>query len=62
MFRTVSMGEKLIAAQHYASEQIRSISKQLEEEWERLRGIIEGRVELLDLSVSFHENQQKVHT
>lgn len=54
------MGDRLIASQHYAEEQIRAESQELEERWEGLRGVIEERVELFDLSVSFHENQHKV--
>lgn len=54
------MGERLIQAQHYALEQIRTESAGLKEKWEGLRGVVEERVELFDLSVSFHESQQKV--
>ena len=55
------MGTRLISAQHFASEQIKQESADLEAKWEGLRGVVEGRVELFDLSVSFHESQQKVH-
>lgn len=54
------MGTRLISAQHFASEQIKQESADLEAKWEGLRGVVEGRVELFDLSVSFHESQQKV--
>lgn len=56
----MNVGERLISAQHYASEQIRSDSRDLEKQWERLKGVVSERVELFDLSVSFHETQQKV--
>ncbi len=57
---TLGVGERLVLAQHYASEQIKRESKELEGKWEEIRGVVKDRVGLLDLSVSFHESQEKV--
>ena len=57
----MGMGTRLVSAQHFASDQIKKESAQLEAKWERLRGVVNERVELFDLSVSFHETQQKVY-
>ena len=54
------MGKRLISAQHFASEKIKELSEELEAKWERLKGVVEGRVELFDLSLSFHQNQHEV--
>ena len=56
----IAVGERLIAAQHYASSQIQNMSSKLEGKWAVLRSVVEERVELLDLSVSFHDSEEKV--
>jgi len=56
----VGMGDKLIAAHHFAREQIQCKLDELKDKWEVLKSVVEDRVELLDLSVSFHDSQQQV--
>ena len=56
----IGMGDKLVAAHHFAREQIQRKLDELQEKWDVLRGVVEERVELLDLSVSFQDSQQKV--
>lgn len=56
----IGMGDKLVASHHFAREQIQRKLDELQDKWEVLRGVVEERVELLDLSVSFHDSQQKV--
>ena len=54
------MGERLIAAFHYASEMIRARNVEVRGRWEVISKLCEERLSLLSLSVVFHDKQQKV--
>ena len=54
------MGERLTAANHYATEVFKSHSKELKGSWDNLTQMADERATLLSLSVSFHDKQQKV--
>ncbi len=56
----IGLGDKLVAAHHFARDQIQRKLDELQEKWDVLRGVVEERVELLDLSVQFHDSQQEV--
>ena len=58
--RVCTMGERLTAANHYATEVFKSHSKELKGSWDNLTQMVDERATLLSLSVSFHDRQQKV--
>lgn len=59
--RVCTMGERLTAANHYASEVFRSHGKELKGSWDSLTQMADDRATLLSLSVTFHDEQQKVN-
>ena len=58
--RVCTMGERLTAANHYAADVFRYYNKELKGRWENLVQMAEERATLLALSVSFHQDQEKV--
>ena len=59
--RVCTMGERLTAANHYATDVFKSHNKELRGNWENLSQMANDRATLLSLSVSFHDRQQKVY-
>ncbi|KAF7221544.1 triple functional domain protein isoform X5 [Nothobranchius furzeri] len=53
--RIVSVGSQLLESGHYASQQIKQISGQLEQEWKAFAAALEERSTLLEMSASFHQ-------
>ncbi|KAM4549574.1 triple functional domain protein-like isoform 1-T1 [Fundulus diaphanus] len=53
--RIVSVGSRLLESGHYASQQIKQISGQLEQEWKAFAAALEERSTLLEMSASFHK-------
>ena len=58
--RVCTMGERLTAANHYATEVFKSHGKELKGSWDNLAQMADDRATLFSLSVSFHDKQQKV--
>jgi len=57
---TLVMGKELQEANHYASEHIKGLMVDLSNQWESFCQLLQERVGLLELSVSFHEKLQLV--
>ncbi|KAM6899822.1 triple functional domain protein-like [Xenentodon cancila] len=53
--RIVSVGTRLLDSGHYASQQIKQISGQLEQEWKAFAAALDERSTLLEMSASFHQ-------
>ncbi|KAL2080069.1 hypothetical protein ACEWY4_023862 [Coilia grayii] len=53
--RIMSVGNRLLESGHYASQQIKQISGQLEQEWKAFAAALDERSTLLDMSASFHQ-------
>ncbi|XP_013864658.1 triple functional domain protein [Austrofundulus limnaeus] len=53
--RIVSVGSRLLESGHYASQQIKQISGQLEQEWKAFAAALDERSTLLEMSASFHQ-------
>ncbi|XP_027890909.1 triple functional domain protein isoform X6 [Xiphophorus couchianus] len=53
--RIVSVGSRLLESGHYASQQIKQISGQLEQEWKAFAAALDERSTLLEMSASFHK-------
>ncbi|XP_047462007.1 triple functional domain protein isoform X3 [Mugil cephalus] len=53
--RIMSVGNRLLESGHYASQQIKQISSQLEQEWKAFAAALDERSTLLDMSASFHQ-------
>ena len=60
LLHTIAVGERLVEAEHPSSGEIQTMSIELNENIDRLKGVVEERVELLDHSVHFQDSQQKV--
>ena len=58
--RVVVLGERLVAANHYAAEDIKIKSTEVKGQWDRLLVLVEDRESLLTLSMSFFDRQQTV--
>ena len=56
----ISVGERLIAARHYALDVMQVGNKRLKTNWEKFSTIVEERNNMFELSVVFHDWQQKV--
>ncbi|KAJ3609382.1 hypothetical protein NHX12_023905, partial [Muraenolepis orangiensis] len=52
--RIMSVGNRLLEAGHYASQQIKQISAQLEQEWKAFAAALDERSALLEMSAGFH--------
>ena len=57
----ISVGERLISARHYALDVMQFGNKKLRTHWETFSAIVEDRNNMFELSVVFHDWQQKVH-
>uniref|UniRef100_H3CV36 Trio Rho guanine nucleotide exchange factor a n=1 Tax=Tetraodon nigroviridis TaxID=99883 RepID=H3CV36_TETNG len=53
--RIMSVGNRLLESGHYASQQIKQISGQLEKEWKAFAAALDERSSLLEMSASFHQ-------
>ncbi|XP_063041781.1 triple functional domain protein isoform X4 [Engraulis encrasicolus] len=51
----MSVGNRLLESGHYASQQIKQISSQLEQEWKAFAAALDERSTLLEMSASFHQ-------
>lgn len=59
--RIVSVGSRLLESGHYASQQIKQISGQLEQEWKAFAAALDERSTLLEMSASFHQKCDQVN-
>ncbi|XP_055012937.1 triple functional domain protein isoform X4 [Boleophthalmus pectinirostris] len=57
--RIMSVGNRLLESGHYASQQIKQISSQLEQEWKAFAAALDERSTLLDMSATFHQKCDK---
>uniref|UniRef100_A0A669CY15 non-specific serine/threonine protein kinase n=1 Tax=Oreochromis niloticus TaxID=8128 RepID=A0A669CY15_ORENI len=53
--RIMSVGNRLLESGHYASQQIKQISSQLEQEWKAFAAALDERSTLLEMSAGFHQ-------
>ncbi|TRZ01260.1 hypothetical protein DNTS_008042 [Danionella cerebrum] len=53
--RIMSVGNRLLEGGHYASQQIKQISGQLEQEWKAFAAALDERSALLEMSATFHQ-------
>uniref|UniRef100_A0A3Q0S321 Trio Rho guanine nucleotide exchange factor a n=1 Tax=Amphilophus citrinellus TaxID=61819 RepID=A0A3Q0S321_AMPCI len=53
--RIMSVGNRLLESGHYASQQIKQISGQLEQEWKAFAAALDERSTLLEMSAGFHQ-------
>lgn len=58
--RIMSVGNRLLESGHYASQQIKQISSQLEKEWKAFAAALDERSTLLDMSGGFHQKCDQV--
>lgn len=56
----MSVGNRLLEAGHYASQQIKEISGQLEQEWKAFAAALDERSALLEMSAAFHQKCDQV--
>lgn len=56
----MSVASRLIESGHYASQQIKQIASQLEQEWKAFAAALEERSTLLDMSSIFHQKAEQV--
>uniref|UniRef100_A0A2K5JU63 non-specific serine/threonine protein kinase n=1 Tax=Colobus angolensis palliatus TaxID=336983 RepID=A0A2K5JU63_COLAP len=57
--RIMSVANRLVESGHYASQQIRQIASQLEQEWKAFAAALDERSTLLDMSSIFHQKAEK---
>ena len=57
--RMLQMADRLVAY-HFAADQIQAMNSDLQERWDALMSALDDRLQLLSLSVSFHEKEEKV--
>ncbi|XP_028673796.1 triple functional domain protein isoform X1 [Erpetoichthys calabaricus] len=57
--RIMSVGSRLLESGHYASQQIKQISSQLEQEWKAFAAALEERSTLLEMSAVFHQKAEQ---
>lgn len=60
--RIMSVGNRLLESGHYASQQIKQISGQLEQEWKAFAAALDERSTLLEMSASFHQKCDQVRS
>ncbi|MFT7811725.1 triple functional domain protein isoform X1 [Arapaima gigas] len=53
--RIMSVGNRLLESSHYASQQIKQITNQLEQEWKAFAAALDERSTLLEMSAVFHQ-------
>lgn len=58
--RIVSVANRLVESGHYASQQIKQIASQLEQEWKMFAAALDERSTLLEMSAKFHQKAEKV--
>ena len=58
--RIMSVARRLVESGHYASQQIKQIASQLEQEWKAFAAALDERSTLLDMSSVFHQKAEKV--
>lgn len=58
--RIVSVASRLVESGHYASQQIKQIANQLEQEWKMFASALDERSTLLEMSAKFHQKAEKV--
>lgn len=58
--RIMSVGNRLLEAGHYATQQIQQISGQLEQEWKAFAAALDERSTLLEMSANFHQKTDQV--
>lgn len=58
--RIMSVGNRLLESGHYASQQIKQISGQLEKEWKAFAAALDERSTLLEMSATFHQKCDQV--
>lgn len=58
--RVLTMSSRLVKAGHPASEFITTRAHKLRDECDKLVGVVEARLALMQLSVSFHDKQNQV--
>ncbi|XP_024597492.1 LOW QUALITY PROTEIN: triple functional domain protein [Neophocaena asiaeorientalis asiaeorientalis] len=57
--RIMSVASRLVESGHYASQQIKQIASQLEQEWKAFAAALDERSTLLDMSSVFHQKAEK---
>ncbi|KAM5157235.1 triple functional domain protein isoform 1-T1 [Mantella aurantiaca] len=57
--RIVSVANRLVESGHYASQQIKQIASQLEQEWKMFAAALDERSTLLEMSAKFHQKAEK---
>nr|XP_042089864.1 LOW QUALITY PROTEIN: triple functional domain protein [Ovis aries] len=57
--RIMSVANRLVESGHYASQQIKQIANQLEQEWKAFAAALDERSTLLDMSSVFHQKAEK---
>jgi hypothetical protein len=57
--RVITVGERLVGSRHYALDVMQVGNKKLRTSWERFSRIVEDRNNMFELSVVFHDWQQK---
>ncbi|KAM9102616.1 triple functional domain protein isoform 5-T5 [Sarcophilus harrisii] len=57
--RIMSVANRLVESGHYASQQIKQIANQLEQEWKAFAAALDERSTLLDMSSIFHQKAEK---
>ena len=62
LIRVIVLGERLVSAKHYATEQIKDQSVEVRGRWDKLSVLVDQRASLFSLSISFFDRQQKVST
>ncbi|XP_053570468.1 triple functional domain protein isoform X2 [Bombina bombina] len=57
--RIMSVANRLVESGHYASQQIKQISNQLEQEWKAFAAALDERSTLLEMSAVFHQKAEQ---
>ncbi|XP_012819809.1 triple functional domain protein isoform X3 [Xenopus tropicalis] len=57
--RIMSVANRLVESGHYASQQIKQIANQLEQEWKAFAAALDERSTLLDMSAMFHQKAEQ---
>ncbi|XP_007420433.1 triple functional domain protein [Python bivittatus] len=57
--RIMSVASRLVESGHYASQQIKQIANQLEQEWKAFAAALDERSTLLDMSAIFHQKAEQ---
>ena len=58
--RIMSVASRLSEAGHYASQQIKQISSQLDQEWKSFAAALDERSTILAMSAVFHQKAEQV--